>query len=153
MTDQPSIFAPRSAATRDIEHGHAFMPKFDRDGLIPAIVTDAASGEVLMFAWMNAEALARSIETRQAWFWSRSRKAFWRKGEDSGNTLEIVEMRVDCDQDVVLIRANLAGAGVACHTGARSCFYRSLALGPVRQDGATIPRNVTLSTISAPPKA
>lgn len=151
MTDQTAIFAPRAGVPREIEHGHKFMPKFDHDGLIPAIVTDAATGEVLMFAWMNAEALARSIDTRQAWFWSRSRQAYWRKGEESGNTLEIVEMRTDCDQDVVLIRATLAGAGVACHTGARSCFYRSVALGP--EHGApSMPREIALTEVSATPK-
>ncbi len=149
MTEQTPTFVPRSTTFREIEHGHTFMPKFDQDGLIPAIVTDAVSGEVLMFAWMNAEALARSIDTRQAWFWSRSRKSFWRKGEDSGNTLDIVELRTDCDQDVILIRATLAGTGVACHTGARSCFYRSIALGPA---GTAPPRSVALTTAPALPK-
>lgn len=162
MSDQSPIFGTRSAAASDIEHGHRFMPKFDQDGLIPAIVTDAVSGDVLMFAWMNAEALARSIDTRQAWFWSRSRKAFWRKGEDSGNTLAIVEMRTDCDQDVVLIQATLAGAGVACHTGARSCFYRTISLGTGASDSdnaATAvapsggnPRDIALVDAPAAPK-
>lgn len=152
MSDQAPIFAQRPSTVRDIEHGRIFMPKFDKDGLIPAIVTDARSGEVLMFAWMNAEALARSIDTRQAWFWSRSRQSFWRKGEESGNTLEIVEMRTDCDQDVILIRANLAGAGVACHTGARSCFYRTLALGPHPRSAQAAPLAVALADASAPPK-
>lgn len=154
MSDHPPIFGPRGTVVSDIERGHRFMPKFDADGLIPAIVTDAASGEVLMFAWMNAEALARSIDTRQAWFWSRSRKTFWRKGEESGNTLAIVEMRTDCDQDVVLIRATMAGDGVACHTGARSCFYRSVALGSAEHGGpaGASTRNIALSDAPAPPK-
>ena len=112
-----------------VEEGSEFQPKFDADGLIPAIVTDAGTGEVLMFAWMNAEALAATIATRIAHFWSRSRGKLWKKGEDSGNTLSVVEARVDCDQDVLWLKVNVAGAGVACHTGARSCFYRTLPLG------------------------
>ena len=143
MSDAPPVFAPRSAANADVEQGLRFMPKFDADGLIPAIVTDARSGEVLMFAWMNAESLARSIDTGQAWFWSRSRKSFWRKGEDSGNTLAIVEMRTDCDQDVLWLKVEIAGRGVACHTGARSCFYRSVPLGTAAGDSAP-PRDIPL---------
>jgi phosphoribosyl-AMP cyclohydrolase len=116
-------FAPRGSA-HDIETGTAFQPKFDADGLIPAIVTDAASGDVLMFAHMNAEALQRTLDTRQAHFWSRSRKKLWLKGEESGNILHIVEVLTDCDQDVLLVKATLGGDDVACHTGERSCFYR-----------------------------
>lgn len=112
-----------------IEDGLALAPKFDADGLIIAVVNDADTGDVLMVAYMDANALARTIETRQAWFWSRSRKAYWRKGEASGNTLEVAEMRIDCDQDVVLVRARIAGNGVACHQGYRSCFYRTIPLG------------------------
>jgi phosphoribosyl-AMP cyclohydrolase len=119
----------RRTTTAEIETGHTFQPKFDADGLIPAIVTDASSGDVLMFAWMNAEALARTIETRRAHFWSRSRGRIWIKGEESGNFLDVVEMRVDCDQDVILVRANIQGAGAACHTGEASCFFRSVPLG------------------------
>jgi phosphoribosyl-AMP cyclohydrolase len=123
-----SVFAVRTDEEA-IETGTALMPKFDGDGLIVAIVVDAASGEVLMVAHMNAEALARTIETGEAWFWSRSRQKFWRKGEESGNTLNVAELRVDCDQDAVLLRAAIAGDGVACHQGYRSCFYRSVPLG------------------------
>jgi phosphoribosyl-AMP cyclohydrolase len=112
-----------------VETSLRFEPKFDADGLIPAIVTDAASGEVLMFAWMNADALAATLETRVAHFWSRSRGKLWKKGEDSGNTLAVTEARVDCDQDILWLKVTVAGAGVACHTGARSCFYRALSLG------------------------
>lgn len=121
-------FAPRTT-TAEIETGHVFQPKFDGDGLIPAIVADAEGGDVLMFAWMNAEALARTIQTRRAHFWSRSRARIWVKGEESGNFLDVVEVRVDCDQDVVLVRARIQGAGAACHTGAKSCFYRAVPLG------------------------
>lgn len=97
-------------------------PRFDAAGLITAVVTDADSGEVLMLAHMNAEALAATRSTGEAHFWSRSRKALWRKGETSGNVLRVREMRIDCDQDAVWLIAEAAGP--ACHTGARSCFYR-----------------------------
>jgi phosphoribosyl-AMP cyclohydrolase len=119
----------RIGTTQDIEAGLSFQPKFDADGLIAAIATDATTGDVLMFAWMNAEALAKSIETREAHFWSRSRGKLWKKGEDSGNVLAISEMLTDCDQDTLLLRVTVRGNGVACHTGQRSCFYRSVALG------------------------
>ncbi len=131
-----ATFAPRGD-TRAVEQGDEFQPKFDADGLIPAIVTDARSGEVLMFAWMNAEALALTISTRKAHFWTRSRKKLWLKGEESGNVLVVEEMRTDCDQDVVWLRVSVQGGGVACHTGARSCFYRSVALG--REAGQGLP--------------
>jgi phosphoribosyl-AMP cyclohydrolase len=120
-------FAPRGDHDA-IELGSDFAPKFDRDGLIVAIAADGVTGEVLMVAYMNAEALARTIETRQAWFWSRSRKRLWRKGEESGNTLAVVELRVDCDQDALLLKVEATGR-VACHQGYRSCFYRSVPLG------------------------
>jgi len=109
---------------KQLEEGLTFTPRYDAAGLIPAIVTDATSGEVLMFAWMNAEALALSVESGVAHFWSRSRSARWKKGEESGNVLNIIEMRTDCDQDVIWLRVQVAGDGVACHTGRRSCFYR-----------------------------
>ena len=99
-----------------------FQPRFDPAGLVTAIVTDAATGTLLMVAHMNAEAIRLTQETGQAHFWSRSRQAMWRKGETSGNGLTLVEMRVDCDQDALLLR--VTPAGPACHTGRRSCFYR-----------------------------
>lgn len=99
-----------------------FSPRFDAAGLVTAIVTDADSHILLMVAHMNREAIDRTIETGQAHFWSRSRAALWRKGETSGNGLTLVEMRVDCDQDALLLRVKPAGP--ACHTGRRSCFYR-----------------------------
>jgi phosphoribosyl-AMP cyclohydrolase len=127
MVDTPPamLFAARGSAT-EIETGAVFQPKFDEHGLIAAIVTDAASGAVLMFAWMNATALRLTLDTRTAHFWSRSRRKLWLKGEESGNVLDIVDIRTDCDQDALLVRATLRGAGVACHTGAKTCFYRSL---------------------------
>ncbi len=114
---------------KDLEEGSTLTPRFDSNGLISAIVTDEANGEVLMLAHMNAEALARTIETREGWFWSRSRKSLWKKGESSGNVLRVSEMKVDCDQDVVLLKVSVTGDGKSCHTGRRSCFYRSVRLG------------------------
>jgi len=122
------VFTPRGDKEA-IEAGLAFQPKFDADGLIPAIVTDASTGEVLMFAWMNEEALALTIETCVGHFWSRSRCALWKKGDESGNVLNVIELRTDCDQDVVWLRVHVGGDGLACHTGRRSCFYRSVLLG------------------------
>jgi phosphoribosyl-AMP cyclohydrolase len=114
-------FAP-PGSKQELEEGPALTPKFDANGLITAIVTDHASSEVLMLAHMNAEALSRSIASGDAWYYSRSRQALWRKGETSGNTQKIVEMRVDCDQDAVWIKVKQTGP--ACHTERRSCFYR-----------------------------
>ena len=102
----------------------AFQPRFDADGLIPAIVTDAGDGSVLMFAYMNAEALRLTQATGIAHFWSRSRKALWKKGETSGETLKVTEILTDCDQDVLQVKAERQGRGASCHTGRRSCFYR-----------------------------
>lgn len=110
------------------EEGLTLAPKFDASGLVTCVTTDAASGEVLMVAHMNAEALRRTIETSEAWYYSRSRAALWRKGESSGHIQRVVEMRVDCDQDAVWIRVEQHGGG-ACHTGRRSCFYRGVMLG------------------------
>ena len=117
------VFAPRDSKA-DLEAGLDFAPKFDADGLIPAVVTNADSGEALMFAFMNAEALALTIESGIVHFWSRSRAALWKKGAESGNVLNVVEMRTDCDQDVLWLRVTVDGDGHACHTGRRSCFYR-----------------------------
>lgn len=123
---------PPPGSHGELETGSTFTPRFDENGLIPAIVTDAADGTVLMFAWMNREALERTLASRRAHFWSRSRGRLWLKGEESGNVLQVEEVRVDCDQDVLQVKATVAGTGVACHTGARSCFYRTvrLASGP-----------------------
>jgi phosphoribosyl-AMP cyclohydrolase len=116
------------AANSDIEEGTAFSPKFDKDGLVTAVVTDVASGDLLMVAHMNADALKRTVETGEAWYFSRSRKQLWRKGESSGHVQRVKEMRVDCDQDSVWLKVEQAGAG-ACHTGRKSCFYRAVPLG------------------------
>ena len=125
--EPPVVFAERGSAV-EIEQGLVFQPKFNADGLIPAIVSDATSGEVLLFAWMNAEALRLTLTTGRGHFWSRSRARLWQKGEASGNVLRISEVRTDCDQDVLWLRVAVAGDGVACHTGNRSCFYRALSL-------------------------
>jgi phosphoribosyl-AMP cyclohydrolase len=125
MSDK-ALFAPPGAAA-DLEEGSALTPKFDADGLVTCVATDARSGEVLMVAHMNAEALAKTIATGQAWYYSRSRATLWRKGEVSGHSQRIVEMRIDCDQDAVLIKVEQSGG--ACHTGRRSCFYRAVPFG------------------------
>jgi phosphoribosyl-AMP cyclohydrolase len=96
---------------------------------MPVVVTEASTGEVLMLAYMNDEALARTIDTREAHFWSRSRKGLWRKGEDSGNTQRVVEIRTDCDQDALLLKVEMGGAEACCHTGRKSCFYRAVPAG------------------------
>jgi phosphoribosyl-AMP cyclohydrolase len=123
----PASF-PARTATAEIELGTLLQPKFGPDGLIPCIAVDHATNEVLMFAFMNAESLAQTIRTRTAAFWSRSRNALWVKGEQSGNTLKVMDLYVDCDQDVLLLKVEAAGPG-ACHNGYRSCFYRKLSAG------------------------
>lgn len=108
----------------DREQGDRLDPKWDPDGLITGVVTHAEEGDLLMVAHLNADALARTLATGEAHFWSRSRGRLWRKGEESGNVLRVVELRIDCDQDALWIKA--LPAGPACHTGAASCFYRSV---------------------------
>ena len=120
-----------SANTDDREEGLALKPKFDASGLVTCVATDAATGEVLMVAHMNDEALRKTIESGEAWYFSRSRNALWRKGETSGQTQRVVEIRLDCDQDAVWLRVEQKGA--ACHTGRRSCFYRKV----TTSDGGT----------------
>jgi phosphoribosyl-AMP cyclohydrolase len=125
VSDNPPFRSAGSAS--ELEEGLALTPKFDADGLVTAVATDAASGDVLMVAHMNAEALAKTIASGEAWYYSRSRRALWKKGETSGHTQRVVEMRIDCDQDAVWIKVEqVAGA---CHTGRRSCFYRTVPLG------------------------
>ena len=120
----PSIdFAPPGDKTA-LEEGLFLTPRFDASGLVTVVVTDADDGMVLMVAHMNAEALALSIETGIAHYWSRSRETLWKKGETSGNFQKILEMRTDCDQDAIWITVNVMGNGETCHTGRRSCFYR-----------------------------
>jgi phosphoribosyl-AMP cyclohydrolase len=118
-----------------VEEGTGFMPRFGADGLLTAVAVDAATKDVLMVAHMNEEALARTIETGEAWYWSRSRGVLWHKGDTSGQVQRVVEMTIDCDQDALVLKVEVAGDGGCCHTGRRSCFYRRVATdergGPV----------------------
>jgi phosphoribosyl-AMP cyclohydrolase len=116
-----------SSEINDIEEGLSFQPRYDASGLVTCVATDAGSGEVLMVAYMNDEALRKTIATGEAWYFSRSRQALWRKGETSGHVQRVSEMRMDCDQDAVWIRVEQSGA--ACHTGRHSCFYRKVTGG------------------------
>ncbi len=111
-----------------IEESLGFAPQFGADGLVTAVVTDAKSGDVLMVAHMNDEAVRKTIESGEAWYYSRSRKKLWKKGESSGHVQRVIELRVDCDQDALWLRVEQLGPG-ACHTGRRSCFYRAVPLG------------------------
>ena len=133
----PSPFSARKDKAQ-IEESGEFAPKFDADGLIPAIAIDSVTSEPLMLAYMNAESLRLSLEYGEAVYWSRSRSEIWHKGKTSGHTQKIVEIRTDCDQDALLVRVKVTGAGVACHTGQRSCFYRSLTLGPAHPMGSPL---------------
>lgn len=137
MTVSPVTFAARGSA-EELEAGTAFSPKFDDNGLIPCIVSDHATGEVVMFAWMDRTALSATVETGIAHYYSRSRRAPWRKGDTSGNVQHLRELRTDCDQDVIWIKVETAGAGVNCHTGHRSCFYRALSVGAARNGTDTL---------------
>ncbi len=112
----------------DIENGAEFAPRFGADGLLTCVTVDAHDGAVLMLAHMNAEALQKTLETGIVHYWSRSRRALWRKGDTSGQSQKLVELKVDCDQDALLARVEVGGDGGACHTGRRSCFYRSVRL-------------------------
>ena len=122
------IFANR-LTIEQVEEGAELAPKFDNNGLIPAVTTDFESGELLMHGFMNKEALIRTIETGEAHYYSRSREQIWHKGATSGLVQKIVEMRIDDDQDCVWLRVRVGGNGASCHVGYRSCFYRSLPTG------------------------
>jgi phosphoribosyl-AMP cyclohydrolase len=122
------VFPQPPVDKKTLEESIDFTPKFDAHGLLTAIVTDAGDGLPLMVAHMNAEALALTLQTGIAHYWSRSRKAIWKKGETSGNSQRVVEMRTDCDQDAVWLKVEVAGHDATCHTGRRSCFYRTVSL-------------------------
>jgi phosphoribosyl-AMP cyclohydrolase len=115
---------PSTLSKSELEDGTVFAPKFDAHGLVTAIAIDAQTSEVLMVAFMNADAIAETLRSGYATYWSRSRKALWKKGETSGELQELVEMRTDCDQDAIVVVVNQLGHGAACHTGHKSCFYR-----------------------------
>jgi phosphoribosyl-AMP cyclohydrolase len=117
---------PEAANARDLERGTVLAPRFDAHGLICAVATHADTGEILMVAWMNAEALKLTLQTGEAHYFSRSRQSLWKKGETSGQLQKVVEARVDCDQDTVWIKVRPQGDGGACHVGFRSCFYRTI---------------------------
>jgi phosphoribosyl-AMP cyclohydrolase len=129
--------------------------RWDENGLVPVIAQEASSGAILMFAWMNRDALARTAELGEAVYWSRSRKKLWHKGEESGHTQKVLEMRLDCDEDVVLLKIEQTG-GIACHTGRHSCFYQKFdgedwqTVEPVMQDPETIYTNTNTSAKKNP---
>src|SRR3712207_1645154 len=131
MTLYPPFPPPGSKA--ELEGGSILSPRFGTDGLVTCIATEVQTGEILMVAHMNAEALAKTLETGEAWYWSRSRRELWHKGATSGQVQTVVEMRIDCDQDALWLKVKVAGDGGCCHTGRRSCFYRVI---PVRTQAA-----------------
>jgi phosphoribosyl-AMP cyclohydrolase len=126
---------PTAPDKQALERGSTLAPRFNSDGLIAAIATDAATGEVLMFAWMNAQALRLTLDTGIAHYYSRSRGALWKKGETSGQLQTVEELRIDCDQDAVWIKVRVGGDGGACHVGFKSCFYRVVEDGVLVEDG------------------
>ena len=115
----------------EVEEGNFLAPKFDKDGLIPVTTTDSKSGDVLMQGYMNKEALKKTIETKEAYYWSRSRNTLWRKGKTSGFVQKVIDFRIDDDQDSLWISVDI-GDGASCHVGYKSCFYRSIILGPIK---------------------
>ena len=116
-------------SVEQVEEGRELAPKFDEHGLIAAVTTDAETGDVLMLGYMNAEALAKTIETGEAHYWSRSRKVLWHKGATSGLVQKVLDLRIDDDQDAVWLKVDVAGSGASCHVGYMSCFYRSVPTG------------------------
>ncbi|MFM7520412.1 MAG: phosphoribosyl-AMP cyclohydrolase [Planctomycetota bacterium] len=136
MREDGRLFAERTSVEQ-VEEGVELAPKFDDQGLIPCVTTDHRSGELLMVAVMNREALSRSIESGEAWYYSRSRKQLWHKGATSGLVQRIVEMRIDDDQDCVWLRVEVAG-GASCHVGYRSCFYRRVPVSSERSAGTAL---------------
>lgn len=136
----PIVFSHPSPDKTTQEDGDAFSPRFDSNGLVTAVVTDSDDGLLLMVAHMNAEALALTIQTGIAHYWSRSRASLWKKGETSGNLQSVVEIRTDCDQDAVWLKVKVSGHDATCHTGRRSCFYRRVESGTdgvhLKKDGS-----------------
>ena len=124
------IFAKRESVEQ-VEEGNFLAPKFDFDGIMPAVVTETSSGEVLMLGYMNAESLTKTIETKEAYYWSRSRERLWKKGESSGMVHNVDEILIDDDQDSILLKVTIDGLGASCHVGYKSCFYRSIPLGTI----------------------
>lgn len=136
---------PARTTSAEIELGLTFQPKFGADGLLPCITQDVATGQVLMFAFMNAESLGLTIATKKATYWSRSRNKLWVKGEESGNVQVVKEIYTDCDQDVILIKVEQNGpANASCHNGYKSCFYRRL------EEGSEFPLTLTAERLFDP---
>lgn len=127
---EPTVRFETRRSVEQVEEGRELAPRFDEDGLIPVVTTDYRTGELLMQGYMNAEALARTIETAEAHYFSRSRQVIWHKGATSGLVQQVREMLIDDDQDCVWLRVDVAGSGASCHVGYRSCFYRKVPLGP-----------------------
>jgi phosphoribosyl-AMP cyclohydrolase len=134
MTSETRLFPPAGDKAA-LEAGDVLTPRFGADGTIACVTVDADSGQVLMVAYMNAESLALTIETGEGWYWSRSRSELWHKGATSGNVQKVVELRTDCDQDALVLRVRVEGAGATCHTGQLSCFYRRVSLGQKAAEG------------------
>jgi len=134
MSDMTTPAFPSAPDAAALERGAILAPRFNAEGLVAAVATDASTGEVLMLAWMNAVALERTLATGEAHYFSRSRQTLWRKGETSGQVQTVQEIRVDCDQDALWLKVVVGGDGGACHVGFRSCFYR------VVEDGALVER-------------
>jgi len=143
-----SLTDPKTLTHEALEEGTAFAPRFDANGLVTAVTIEAGSNELLMLAHMNAEALSLTLETGVAHYWSRSRSKIWKKGETSGELQELVELRVDCDQDAVVLVVRQTGRGAACHTGRKSCFYRRA----VVSDGAVVLEDTGLPRLFDPAK-
>lgn len=135
MTD--TRFSDRTSVEQ-VEEGTDLAPKFDEHGLLPVVTTDADSGEVLMLGYMNADALAKTIETGEAHYWSRSRQVLWHKGATSGLVQRVIDIRIDDDQDAIWMKVDVAGSGASCHVGYRSCFYRSIPTGAVPTPDLTL---------------
>ena len=133
MTQKRFFFGKRNSV-EEVEEGTTFSPKFDNDGLIPVVTTEADTGTLLMLGFMNEEALGLTIETKEAHYWSRSRNILWKKGQTSGLIQHVEELKVDDDQDALWLRVKVGGSGASCHVGYHSCFYRSLPLGNVAND-------------------
>ena len=134
MTSETRLF-PSPGAKASLEAGDVLTPRFGADGTIACVTVDADKGQVLMVAYMNAESLALTVETGEGWYWSRSRGELWHKGATSGNVQRVVELLTDCDQDALVLRVRVDGAGATCHTGQVSCFYRRAPLGQKAADG------------------
>ncbi|QRG06588.1 phosphoribosyl-AMP cyclohydrolase [Xanthobacter dioxanivorans] len=137
MSTEAFSFPPAGKGAA-LEEDTILSPRFDAGGLVTCVAQDAQTGEVLMLAHMNAEALALTMATGEAHYFSRSRGRLWKKGETSGHTQKVLEMRIDCDQDAVVIKVEMGGTGAACHTGRRSCFYRTVPVGAAPSAGTRL---------------